>query len=102
MVMTPQPGMLVYNHTTNEISHEEYGEPGMAYWHGSLNYMPLGEGKGFLISLMGEVAPAGVPIEDLPDKSDEHGAAVSSIPTFSRTNSLRYGSCLFNMSCYIT
>jgi hypothetical protein len=76
--MLPQAGMLVYDHTTNILTREPYGQPGKAYWLGSLNHMELGKGKGFLIGLMGEIADAGVPREDLPEGSDEHGDPVSS------------------------
>ena len=72
----PQGGMMVFDHNTNTMTNESYGQPGMAYWHGSLNYLPIGKGKGFLINLMGEMALAGVPRQDLPDISDEHGDPV--------------------------
>jgi hypothetical protein len=77
--MIPQGGMMVFDHTTNILTNESYGLPGMAYWHGSLNHMPIGKGKGFLINLMGEMAPAGVPRQDLPHDSGEHGDPVSFI-----------------------
>jgi hypothetical protein len=77
--MIPQAGMMVFDHNTNTLTNESYGQLGMAYWYGSLNYMPLGKGKGFLINLMGEMAPAGVPLPDLPDRGDEHGDEVSFI-----------------------
>jgi len=73
----PQGGMMVFDHNTNTLTNESYGQPGMAYWHGSLNYLPIGGKKGFLINLMGEMAPAGVPREDRPHESDEHGDPAS-------------------------
>jgi hypothetical protein len=75
--MVPQGGMMVFDHNTYALTNESYGQPGMAYWHGSLNYMPIGKGKGFLINLMAEVAPAGVPLQDLPNRGDGHGDEVS-------------------------
>ena len=77
LTMIPQGGMMVYDHSTSTLTNESYGQPGMAYWHGSLNYLSIGKGKGFLINLMGEMALAGVPRQDLPDISDEHGDPAS-------------------------
>ena len=62
---------MVFDHNTNTLTNESYGQPGMAYWHGSLEYLPIGRKKGFLINLMGEMAPAGVPRLDKPDVGDE-------------------------------
>lgn len=81
--MIPQGGMMVFDHNTNTLTNESYGLPGMAYWHGSLDFLPIGKGKGFLINLMGEMAPAGVPRDDKPDESDERGDPVSSSLTYS-------------------
>jgi hypothetical protein len=77
--MIPHSGMLIYDHSTSILTHADYGDPQAktAYWHGSLNYMKLGKGKGFLISLMGEYAPEKVPIDDKPVVNDEHGYQVS-------------------------
>jgi len=75
----PQSGMLVYDHKTNILKNESFGEPGMAYWHGSANHLKIGNPKsaGFLIALMAETAPGGVPIEDAPGINDEHGSTLS-------------------------
>ena len=79
--MIPQGGMMMFDHNTSTLTNESYGPPGnrMAYWHGSLNHLSIGQGKGFLISLMGEMAFTGVPREDLPFTSDKHGDPVSFI-----------------------
>jgi hypothetical protein len=69
--------MSVYDHSTDSLTSEPYGQPGMAYWHGSLNHMKLGKGKGFLISLMGEMAPDGTRIQDTLGLSDDYGTQVS-------------------------
>jgi hypothetical protein len=69
--------MLVYDHNTNILTTEPYGEPGMAYWHGALNHMKVGKGKGFLISLMAEMLPAGVPRPDIPERNDDYGNEVN-------------------------
>ncbi|CUS07228.1 unnamed protein product [Tuber aestivum] len=73
----PQSGMLVYDHKTGTLTNETFGEPGMAYWHGSANHLEIGEKAGFLIALMAETAPGGVPIEDKPGINDEHGSGLS-------------------------
>jgi len=75
----PQSGMLVYDHKTNTLTNESFGELGMAYWEGSVNHLKIGkrESAGFLIALMAETAPGGVPIEDTPGISDEHGSILS-------------------------
>ena len=49
----------------------------MAYWHGSANHLKIGKKAGFLIALMGETGPGGVPIKDDPAINDEHGSSVS-------------------------
>ena len=79
--MVPQGGMLVFDHSTNTLTNESFGQPGsqMAYWDGSVDYLSIGTGKGFLISLMGGTALAGVPRDDLPPLNDEHGDPVSFI-----------------------
>jgi hypothetical protein len=74
--MIPQAGMLVYDHKTQKLEKKPFGAPGMAYWHGSLNHMKIGNGKGFLISLMAETAPAGVERDDMPYINDEEGQPV--------------------------
>ncbi|KAG0636096.1 hypothetical protein HOY80DRAFT_386830 [Tuber brumale] len=75
----PQSGMLVYDHKTNILKNESFGEPGMAYWHGSANHLKIGNqtSAGFLIALMAETAPGGVPIKDDLDVNDEHGSTLS-------------------------
>jgi hypothetical protein len=75
-VMTPQAGMLVYDHVTQNLESKPFGIPGMAYWHGSLNHIKIGAGKGLLISLMAETAPAGIQREDKPYVNDEMGYPV--------------------------
>jgi hypothetical protein len=72
--------MLVYDHNTGILITEPYGEPGMAYWHGSLNYMKIGKGKGFLISLMAEMAPGGVSHPDKLGIIDDYGMQVQPNP----------------------
>ena len=76
----PLSGMLVYNHTTGALTNESFGETGMAYWHGSANHLKIGKKDGFLIALMAETAPGGVPIEDDEAINDEHGSIVSFLP----------------------
>jgi len=73
----PLSGMLVYNHTTGALSNESFGETGMAYWHGSVNHLKIGKKDGFLIALMAETGPGGVPIKDDPGANDEKGSSVS-------------------------
>lgn len=79
-LFTPRGGMLAYDHNKNHLSNATYGtaeEVGLGYWHGSLNYMELGPGKGFLIALMGEKKPAGAQFPDAPTVNDETGDPVS-------------------------
>lgn len=79
-LMTPQGGMLVYDHDNGNLYNETYGtdeEQGYGFWHGSLNHMELGPGKGFLISLMGEKGISGVTRPDAPAVNDETGIPVS-------------------------
>lgn len=79
-LFVPQAGMLVYEHDNDNLYNSTYGsneEQGYGFWHGSLNHMQLGRGKGFLISLMGETAIAGVTRPDAPEVNDETGIPVS-------------------------
>lgn len=79
-LFVPQAGMLVYEHDNDNLYNETYGsneEQGYGFWHGSLNHMQLGQGKGFLISIMGETAIAGVTRPDAPEVNDETGIPVS-------------------------
>lgn len=79
-LFVPQAGMLVYEHDNDNLYNETYGsdeEQGYGFWHGSLNHMQLGQGKGFLISIMGETAMAGVTRPDAPEVNDETGIPVS-------------------------
>lgn len=72
--------MLVYEHDNDNLYNITYGsneENGYGFWHGSLNHMQLGPGKGFLISLMAETAVAGVARPDAPEVNDETGEPVS-------------------------
>ncbi|KAG0125102.1 hypothetical protein HOY82DRAFT_673246 [Tuber indicum] len=73
----PQSGMLVYDHKTGALANESFGQTGMAYWHGSANHLEIGKKSGFLIALMAESAPGGVPIVDDPEINDEHGSTLS-------------------------
>ncbi|KAL0640639.1 hypothetical protein Q9L58_000308 [Maublancomyces gigas] len=78
-LFVPQAGMLIYEHDNDNLKKVTYGsdeEQGYGFWHGSLNHMQLGEGKGFLISLMGETAIAGVTRPDAPKVNDETGIPV--------------------------
>jgi hypothetical protein len=69
--------MLVYDHKTGALTNESFGQTGTAYWHGSANHLEIGKKSGFLIALMAESAPGGVPIVDDPDVNDEHGSTMS-------------------------
>jgi len=69
--------MIVYNHATGALTNESFGETGMAYWHGSANHLKIGKNDGFLIALMAETGPGGVPIKDDAAINDEHGSSVS-------------------------
>lgn len=73
----PLSGMVVYNHATGALTNESFGETGMAYWHGSANHLKIGKKDGFLIALMAETGPGGVPIKDDPAINDEHGSSLS-------------------------
>lgn len=79
-LLVPQAGMLAYEHDSDNLYNVTYGsdeEQGYGYWHGSLNHMKIGQGKGFLISLMAERGIAGVTRPDAPEVNDETGIPVS-------------------------
>ncbi|KAI9891894.1 MAG: hypothetical protein M1814_002279 [Vezdaea aestivalis] len=77
-VSYPSPNMLVFNHKTNSLTSEKYYSPSenYGYWHGQLIHLPIGTGKGFLISLSAERGLLNNPIVDLPYTSDETGEEV--------------------------
>lgn len=78
-LIIPQGGMLRYDHTHGTLYNETYGtdeDKGLAFWHGSLNFMQLGPGKGYLIPLMASQGPAGNPRPDAPGANDESGQSV--------------------------
>ncbi len=74
-----QSQIMEYDHTTDELTTETYyGESNNeGYWHGLLKHLPIGCGKGFLISLMAEKNPSGVYFPDVPVINDEQGQEVS-------------------------
>lgn len=79
-LFVPRAGMLAYEHDNDSIYDRNYGtseEQDYGYWHGSLNHMQIGEGNGFLISLMAEKDLAGVTRPDSPEVNDETGEPVS-------------------------
>lgn len=90
-LFVPQAGMLAYEHDNNNLYNGTYGsdeEQGYGYWHGSLNHMKIGQGNGFLISLMAEKDLAGVTRPDAPEVNDETGEPVS-LDTVHSTWSIR-------------
>ena len=53
---------MVNDHETGIVRYQDaYDNPSEGYWHGSLDHLQVGSGNGFLVSLMSQNAPAGVP-----------------------------------------
>lgn len=73
-----QSEMIEYDHSTGEPTSEPFYREnnGDGYWHGLLKHLPIGCGKGFLVSLMAEKRPAGVYIAERPEINDEQGDEV--------------------------
>lgn len=93
--------MLVYNHTAGTLTNESFGETGMAYWHGSANHLKIGKKDGFLIALMAETGPGGVPIKDDPAINDEHGSSVSLFTLPKLAAALTENNLAFVPICYV-
>jgi hypothetical protein len=55
-----------------------YYTPGTseAFWHGTLDHLQVGLGKGFLISLMSQREPVGAEFPDIGPQNDEKGQNV--------------------------
>lgn len=63
-VSMAQNGMLIYNHTSRSLRNETtrgYGD-NEGFWHGTLQHLPIGCGRGMLLSLMAEKGTLGEPL----------------------------------------
>jgi hypothetical protein len=78
----PQVGMLVYDHTTSTMTNETFfgDEEGYGYWNGRMLHLPIGCGKGYLISFVPERARAGTFLSDDGSVGEKTGEAVSFEP----------------------
>ncbi|KAH0612767.1 uncharacterized protein H6S33_009147 [Morchella sextelata] len=74
----PQVGMLVYDHTTSTMTNETFfgDEEGYGYWNGRMLHLPIGCGKGYLISFVPERARAGTFLSDDGSVGEKTGEAV--------------------------
>ncbi|KAI9674493.1 MAG: hypothetical protein M1817_001831 [Caeruleum heppii] len=67
-----QATMLSYNHSTLTLDSEDIYDEDEAYgyWHGMLKHLPIGGGKGFLISMLAERWPLQTPLGDVSGEEE--------------------------------
>ncbi|KAI5845045.1 hypothetical protein DFP73DRAFT_526511 [Morchella snyderi] len=72
----PQVGMLLYDHTTSTMTNETFfGDENYGYWNGRMLHLPIGCGKGYLISFVPERARAETFLSDDGSVGEKTGEA---------------------------